>query len=130
MKKKNAIFDLFGTASTMGLHMVSGPLLGGIAGYFFDKFFDTSPFGLIFGFFLGIVAGYKNVMEDSKRLEKERENLEEKIANNTEEEQNLQEFKEYGLFGEEKTLNFDTNSQEFKEIEQETQKEIEEKEKQ
>ncbi len=129
MKKKNVVFDLFGTASTMGLHMVSGPLLGGIAGYFFDKFFDTSPFGLIFGFFLGIVAGYKNVMEDSKRLEKERESLDEEIAKSAKEEENPQEFKEYGLFGEEKTHNFDTNSQEFKEIEEETKKEIEEKEK-
>ncbi len=129
MKKKNVVFDLFGTASTMGLHMVSGPLLGGIGGYFFDKFFDTSPFGLIFGFFLGIVAGYKNVLEDSKRLEKERESLDEEIAKSAIAEENPQEFKEYGLFGEEKTLNFDANSQEFKEIEEETQKEIEEKEK-
>ncbi len=128
MKKRNGIFDLFGTASTMGLHMVSGPLLGGILGYFADKFFDSSPFALIFGFFLGIVAGYKNVMEDSKKLEKERENME-ALAKDEKEEEKPEEFVEYGLFSKGKTHHFDSGSTELKEIEEETQKEIEEKEK-
>ncbi len=129
MKKKNVLFDLFGTASTMGLHMVSGPLLGGILGYFLDKFFDSSPFGLIFGFFLGIVAGYKNILEDSKRLEKERKSLDEEIEKSEKEEEHPERFQEYGLFGKTKEHNFDVNSEEFKKIEEETQQEIKDKEK-
>ncbi len=126
-KKKSVIFDFFGTASVMGLHMVSGPMLGSILGYFFDKYFDTSPFGLIFGFFLGIVAGYKNVIEDSKKLDAEREKIEEK-SNVEELEQDPQGYTEYGIFGEEKKIHFEKNSEEMAEIEKTTQKEIQEKE--
>ncbi|HIQ31295.1 MAG TPA: hypothetical protein EYH49_03925 [Aquifex aeolicus] len=68
MKPKN-----FG-ALMVGLDIVGGIIAGLLVGYFFDiatkKWlgYDTSPWGLLFFFFIGIVAGFKNAFTDMKRL--------------------------------------------------------------
>ena len=55
-------------AGTIGLHMVSGIAVGVLIGYFLDQWLDTSPW--LTGVFLviGIIAGFKNVYVDTKRL--------------------------------------------------------------
>lgn len=55
-------------AGTIGLHMVSGITVGTLIGYFLDGWLDTSPW--LTGIFMvfGIVAGFKNVYVDTKRL--------------------------------------------------------------
>lgn len=66
----NPVFGALGTASTMGLHMVSGPIVGTGLGYLLDSYvFDSYPYGTIIGFILGILAGFRNVQIDAKRLE-------------------------------------------------------------
>ncbi len=106
-KKKSAVSDYLGTASTMGMHMISGPLLGCILGYLFDNYFKTDPIGLIVGFVIGIVAGYRNVLEDAQKLQKERENLENQITKNTESDIQGSSYVEYELFGKNKKIQFD-----------------------
>ncbi len=72
----NPLFDMLGTASTMGLHMVSGPLVGGGLGYLCDTYlFDSYPIGLSIGVVLGIFAGFRNVYIDAKYLQKKQEEL-------------------------------------------------------
>lgn len=67
---------MLGTASTMGLHMVSGPLVGGGLGYLCDTYlFDSYPIGLGIGVVLGIFAGFRNVYIDAKYLQKKQEEL-------------------------------------------------------
>ncbi len=75
----NPLFGMLGTASTMGLHMVSGPLVGGGLGYLCDTYlFDSYPIGLSIGVVLGIFAGFRNVYIDAKYLQKKHwKNLEE-----------------------------------------------------
>lgn len=55
-------------AGTIGLHMVSGVAVGTIIGWLLDKWLGTSPW--LTGIFLivGIVAGFKNVYVDTKKL--------------------------------------------------------------
>ena len=55
-------------ASAIGLHMVSGITVGTLIGYFLDRWLETSPW--LTGIFMlfGIVAGFKNVYVDTKRL--------------------------------------------------------------
>ncbi len=116
MAKKKNTFALLGTASVMGLHMVSGPVTGAGLGWLIDDFLNSSPYGIIVGIFLGIIAGYMNVMKDSQRLQKEQE-----IYNNSEELEEVEEKSshdhiEYSIFGEEKKINFEEKNSENKEI--------------
>ncbi len=61
-------FNLLGTASTMGLHMVSGPAVGAGLGWLADHFFGSWPWGVAAGVLLGIAAGFRNVWIDARYL--------------------------------------------------------------
>ena len=60
--------SLLGTASTMGLHMVSGPIVGGGLGWLVDKWLDSWPVGAAVGLLLGLAAGFRNVWIDARYL--------------------------------------------------------------
>lgn len=60
--------SLLGTASTMGLHMVSGPVVGGGLGWLVDKWLDSWPVGAAVGLLLGLAAGFRNVWIDARYL--------------------------------------------------------------
>ncbi len=68
LKAKSASIELFATAGTMGMHLVSGPLVGFAIGYGLDKWLETSPWCKLIFFIIGIGAGFLNVYEDSKKL--------------------------------------------------------------
>lgn len=55
-------------AGSIGLHMVSGIVVGALFGYFLDEWLETSPWLTGIFLILGIVAGFKNVYVDTKRL--------------------------------------------------------------
>lgn len=80
----NPLFGMLGTASTMGMHMISGPLVGGGLGYLCDEhIFDSYPIGLCIGVVLGVFAGFRNIYLDAKYLQREEKRLnEENKANN------------------------------------------------
>ncbi len=80
----NPLFGMLGTASTMGMHMISGPLVGGGLGYLCDEYiFDSYPIGLCIGVVLGVFAGFRNIYLDAKYLQREEKRLdEENKANN------------------------------------------------
>lgn len=52
---------------TIGLHLVSGIVVGTAIGYLLDKTFDTSPYLTIIFFFLGFLAGLNNMYKDAKK---------------------------------------------------------------
>ena len=56
------------TASLLGLHLVSGIIVGGLMGYGIDYWLESSPRGLLIGVLIGILAGFKNLYTDAKRL--------------------------------------------------------------
>ena len=64
------MFGLLGIASTMGMHMISGPLAGGGIGWLVDRQLDSWPVGFGIGILLGIAAGFRNVWADARRLER------------------------------------------------------------
>lgn len=55
-------------AGSIGLHMVSGTAVGGLIGYFLDKWLDTRPWLTLVFLVVGIIAGFRNVYLDTKRL--------------------------------------------------------------
>ncbi len=74
LKAKSDSMQIFATAGTMGMHMVSGPLVGFAIGYGLDKWLDTSPWLKLVFFIVGIGAGFLNVYEDSKKLLRKMQN--------------------------------------------------------
>ena len=67
-EKAPGAFSLLGTASTMGLHMVSGPVVGGGLGWLIDHWLDSWPIASAIGLLLGLIAGFRNVWADARYL--------------------------------------------------------------
>ena len=55
-ENKQGLFDSLGRASVMGLHMVSGIIVGCLLGYWLDKWFGTYPWRAGVGLIVGIGA--------------------------------------------------------------------------
>ncbi len=78
-KDGNPLYSSLGTASTMGMHFISGPIVGIGLGYLCDTYvFDSYPIGCLIGMVLGIAAGFKNVFADAKLIQKRQKEMSEK----------------------------------------------------
>ena len=66
--ERQGAFSLLGTASTMGLHMVSGPVVGAGLGWLIDEWIGSWPIASAIGLFLGVWAGFRNVWADARYL--------------------------------------------------------------
>jgi ATP synthase protein I len=69
-RKKNKHFQSLGLASMMGIHLVSGVIVGMVMGFYLDKFFGTKPWLMLIFLILGIAAGYKNMFREMQRIQK------------------------------------------------------------
>ena len=69
-KKKNKHFQSLGLASMMGIHLVSGVIVGMAMGYYLDKFFDTKPWLTLLFLIFGIIAGYRNMFREMRRIQR------------------------------------------------------------
>lgn len=67
------IVQVGGTAGTMGLHLVSAIIVGLTFGYFLDDYFGTKPYLIMIFFVLGVIAGFKMVFEDFRKLQRRQE---------------------------------------------------------
>ncbi len=54
----------------MGIHLVSGVIVGMGMGYYLDKFFDTKPWLTLVFLIFGIIAGYKNMFREMQRIQR------------------------------------------------------------
>ncbi|BDV00114.1 hypothetical protein TDMWS_01990 [Thermodesulfomicrobium sp. WS] len=69
-KKKNDFFELLGMASVMGIHLVSGIIVGLVMGYYLDKWLGTKPWLLVVFLIFGIIAGYRNMFREMQRIQR------------------------------------------------------------
>ncbi|WP_457621065.1 AtpZ/AtpI family protein [Persephonella sp.] len=67
MKKKRKGFTEYLSIGAIGLHLVSGIIVGVLIGYLLDQYFNTSPYLTIIFFFFGIAAGFWNMYKDVQR---------------------------------------------------------------
>lgn len=84
-KNKDSMKDLLqvgGVAGTMGLHLVSATVVGIGIGYWLDyKLFpgyfgiESKPWGMVVFVLLGIVTGFKMVIEDTRKLQKQDDSI-------------------------------------------------------
>ncbi len=68
LQAKSNTMEVFATAGTIGMHMVSGPIVGFAIGYGLDKWLGTSPWLKLVFFIIGIGGGFLNVYKDSKKI--------------------------------------------------------------
>ena len=54
--------DSLGSAMRMGVELIAGCAVGLTLGYYADKWLNSSPLCLIVGLFLGVAAGFRNIM--------------------------------------------------------------------
>ncbi len=68
LRQQQRGLEFMGNVGVIGLHMVSGPLVGVAIGYGLDAWLDTGPWCKLIFLFVGIGAGFLNVYRDSRRL--------------------------------------------------------------
>ena len=75
LKKKNSDNNTepksnIGTAFKMSTELVSAVAVGTIIGFILDNWFGTKPLLIICFFFIGVVAGIRNVFRAAKNMNK------------------------------------------------------------
>jgi ATP synthase protein I len=58
-----------GKAMRLGTDLLAGVGVGGVLGYFIDRFFETSPVFFIVFFFLGFAAGVRNILRSADKVD-------------------------------------------------------------
>ena len=69
--KDKDYWQKLGSASLMGLHLVSGTFVGLLMGYFLDKWLHTKPWLTIIFLLFGIIAGFRNMYQEIKKIQKD-----------------------------------------------------------
>uniref|UniRef100_A0A7C4AGW5 AtpZ/AtpI family protein n=1 Tax=Fundidesulfovibrio putealis TaxID=270496 RepID=A0A7C4AGW5_9BACT len=71
LKNRNkGTWDGLEKAALMGTNFVAHTFVGLAIGYYFDKWLNTAPWGLIVWLLLGIVAGFRNMYQEAMKLNK------------------------------------------------------------
>ncbi len=64
------LMDLMGDVGTIGTQMVASTFVGLAIGYYLDKWLGTKPILLIIFLLVGIVAGFKNMYDQVRRMQR------------------------------------------------------------
>lgn len=73
-EKYKEVADLLYTAGTIGLNLVSATFVGLGMGWLADKYIEewfgvtTKPWGLLFMLVMGIIAGFRMVYDEARRI--------------------------------------------------------------
>lgn len=68
LKQQQSGMEALATTGVIGLHLVSGPLVGFAVGYGLDRWLGTGPWCKLAFLLLGIAAGFLNVYRDTRHL--------------------------------------------------------------
>lgn len=72
-KKNTGDLKAYSIVSSFGLQMIITIGIGMFAGYYLDKYLNTTPLFIIIFVFLGVGAGFRNLYVMMVKLEKEEE---------------------------------------------------------
>jgi ATP synthase protein I len=68
--KDKSVRESIASASVVGLNLVSATFVGLFIGWWLDKWLGTNPWLLLTFLILGIVAGFRNVMVEVRKIQK------------------------------------------------------------
>ena len=60
-----------GRASMMGIHLVSGTVVGLVIGIYLDKWLGIKPWMTLIFLLFGIAAGFKNMLWEFRKIQKQ-----------------------------------------------------------
>lgn len=66
-KEEQSVYKEVMNASSVGMAVVAGMVVGGFMGYFLDKWLNTSPWLLFVFLIFGFIAGIKNAIHFMKK---------------------------------------------------------------
>ena len=69
IKDKN-VRESIASASVVGLNLVSATFVGLFIGWWLDKWLGTKPWLLLAFLVFGIIAGFRNVLQEVKKIQK------------------------------------------------------------
>ena len=69
IKDKN-VRESIASASVVGLNLVSATFVGLFIGWWLDKWLGTKPWLLLAFLILGIIAGFRNVITEVRKIQK------------------------------------------------------------
>ncbi|WP_243368706.1 AtpZ/AtpI family protein [Fundidesulfovibrio soli] len=67
-KRDKSNWDGIEKAAMMGTNFVAHTVVGLVIGYYFDKWLNTAPWGLIVWLLLGIVAGFRDMYLQAMKI--------------------------------------------------------------
>lgn len=67
-KRDKSTWDGIEKAAMMGTNFVAHTVVGLVIGYYFDKWLNTAPWGLIVWLLLGIVAGFRDMYVQAMKI--------------------------------------------------------------
>ena len=70
INNNNKSSSSLGIAMKLSTEMVAAVVVGTIIGFILDTWFDSKPWFIIIFFFVGVVAGIKNVIRSAKLMQK------------------------------------------------------------
>lgn len=68
--KDRSLRESIASASVVGLNLVSATFVGLAIGYWLDRWLGTSPWLLLVFLVLGIVAGFRNVLQEVRKIQR------------------------------------------------------------
>ena len=68
--KDRTVREAIASASVIGLNLVSATFVGLLIGWWLDRWLGTKPWLLLAFLILGIVAGFKNVIIEVRKIQK------------------------------------------------------------
>lgn len=70
-KEDDKIYKEYIKTSAAGLEVGLSIVVGVLGGYYFDRYFETAPYGLIIGLVIGVAAAAKRLYKVTKKYLKE-----------------------------------------------------------
>ncbi|EFL50686.1 conserved hypothetical protein [Solidesulfovibrio fructosivorans JJ]] len=68
--KDKGVRESIASASVVGLNLVSATFVGLFIGWWLDKWLGTKPWLLLAFLIFGIIAGFRNVMQEVRKIQK------------------------------------------------------------
>lgn len=68
-KTDRKYWQTLASASVMGLHIVSGTVVGLVMGIYLDKWLQTKPWLTILFLIFGIIAGFMNMFRELRKID-------------------------------------------------------------
>lgn len=69
--RQTEAYKTYVKTSAVGLEVGLAVIIGALAGYFFDGYFNTSPYGILVGVIIGSIAAAKRLIMFAKKYIKE-----------------------------------------------------------